>query len=379
MAGFECEFIEKPPKAFQWECPICLLVLREPYQATCCGKSFCKECIESVRKSGQDCPTCNNPRFEIFRNLGLEQPLCDFKVYCTHKSKGCEWTGELRELDNHLNSDPPADKSLQGCPYTLIKCPLSCAGCEKGVCRKDVKSHVNDNLLGHVMMQNAQMRSFEQQLQECHSQLQEHRSIITELKAQLEEGKRDKKHLEERMARLEAKSGNLDTPMVVSKPQAPGCLDTRITSTVKPVGAELIMANFDEYKRDNDSWHSPHFHTHPNGYKMCLHVFANGVGSRQGTHLTVYVCLMRGEFDEQLKWPFRGNISIRLVNQEEDKDNIVKTITFNESTPQIRCQRVKADEPPLGCGCNFLSLTELQPKYLKNDCIKLCIKKVEVF
>ena len=256
---------------------------------------------------------------------------------------------------------------------------MSCAGCEKGVCHKDVKLHVNDNLLGHVMMQNAQMRSFEQQLQECHSQLQEHRSIITELKAQLEEGKRDKEHLEERVARLEAKSGNLDTPMVVSKPQAPGCLDTRITSTVKPVGAEFIMADFDEYKRDNDSWFSPHFHTHPNGYKMCLRVFANGVGSRQGTHLTVYVCLMRGEFDEQLKWPFRGNISIRLVNQEEDQDNIVKTIKFTESISQIHCQRVKTGEPSSGCGCSFLPLTELQPKYLKNDCIKLCIKKVEVF
>ena len=371
MSGFECEFVEKPLKAFQSECPICLLVLREPYQATCCGKSFCKECIHRIKAANQACPTCNERYFTLFPNKGLQQSLHDFQVYCTHKSKGCEWTGELRELDNHLNSDPPADKSLQGCPYTLIKCPLSCAGCEKGVCRKDVKSHVNDNLLGHVMMQNAQMRSFEQQLQECHSQLQEHRSIITELQAQLEGVKRE--HLEERMARLEA-----NTAMVVSTPQAPGYLGTRITSTVKLVGEELIMENFDEYKRDNDSWHSPYFYTRPNGYKMCLRVDANGVASSRGTHLTVFVCLMRGEFDDQLKWPFRGNITIRLVNQE-DKDNILKTIRFTESVPQTRCQRVMTNEPSLGCGCSFLPLTELQPEYLKNDCIKLCIKKVEVF
>ena len=378
MSGFECKFVEKPPKAFQSECPICLLVLREPYQATCCGKSFCKECIHRIKAANRACPTCNEKDFTLFPNKGLQQSLHDIQVYCTHKSKGCEWTGELREFDNHLNSDPPADKSLQGCPYTLIKCPLSCAGCEKGVCRKDVKSHVNDNLLGHVMMQNAQMRSFEQQLQECHSQLQEHRSIITELKAELEEGKRDKKHLEERMARLEAKSGNLDTAIVVSKPQASGCLDTRITSTVKPVGDELIMAKFNEYKRDNDSWYSPPFYTHLNGYKMCLRVDANGIASARGTHLTVFVCLMRGEFDEQLKWPFRGNITIRLVNQE-DKDNILKTIRFTERLSQTHCQRVMTDEPSSGCGCSFLPLTELQPEYLKNDCIKLCIRRVEVF
>ena len=57
---------------------------------------------------------------------------------------------------------------------------------------------------------------------------------------------------------------------------------------------------------------------------------------------------MRGEFDDQLKWPFRGNITIRLVNQE-DKDNILKTIRFTEKTPQMRCQRVMTDEPSSGC------------------------------
>ena len=116
MAGFECDFVDKPPKAVQFECPICLLVLREPYQATCCGKSFCKECIEPLKANSQPCPTCSGTeRFALFHNLGLQQSLYDFHVSCTHKSQGCEWTGELRELDNHLNSDPPADKSLQGC------------------------------------------------------------------------------------------------------------------------------------------------------------------------------------------------------------------------------------------------------------------------
>jgi hypothetical protein len=33
---------------------------------------------------------------------------------------------------------------------------LSCAGCEKGVWRRDVKSHVGDKLLSHVLIQSAQ-------------------------------------------------------------------------------------------------------------------------------------------------------------------------------------------------------------------------------
>lgn len=44
--GFDCEFEEKPSKGVQSECPVCLLVLRKPYQVTCCGYGFCRVCIE---------------------------------------------------------------------------------------------------------------------------------------------------------------------------------------------------------------------------------------------------------------------------------------------------------------------------------------------
>ena len=211
--------MEQPPKAFpQFECPICLLVLREPYQATCCGKSFYKECIHRITAANQACPTCNEKDFTLFPNKGLQQSLSDFRVHCTHKSKGCEWTGELRELDNHLNSDPPAEKSLEGCPYTLIKCPLDCVGCEKRVCRKDSKSHVNDKLLSHVMMQNSRIKSLEQSL--------------AQVIAKLEKIEADKEHLEQYMkaniSKLEAKSHELDCkmkevhqmPVVISNPRS---------------------------------------------------------------------------------------------------------------------------------------------------------------
>ena len=45
--GFECEFVEDPPQWLQTECPICLQILPEPYQVTCCGKSFCRQCMYS--------------------------------------------------------------------------------------------------------------------------------------------------------------------------------------------------------------------------------------------------------------------------------------------------------------------------------------------
>ena len=391
--GFECDFVEKPPTTFpQSECPICLLVLKEPYQATCCGKSFCKRCIHRIKAANQACPTCNEKNFDLFPNKGLKQSLYDFQVYCTHKSKGCEWIGELRELDNHLNSDPPADKSLQGCPYTLVNCPLSCAGCGNGVYRKDAKSYADDKLLGHVMIQSAQIKdviaklarleaaceqgmtklntTFEQRMTNLEAAFEQR---MTKLEVAFQQG----------MTKLENKISELDGMMVASKPQPvgqPQQSDGRVTGICKPVVAEFTMTNFEEHKRDGDIWYSPHFYTHPNGYKMCLRIDANGTGSGRGTHLSVFVCLMRGEFDDRLKWPFRGNISIKLANQEEDKDHIVKTVRFTVTVQPFYCQRVMKDKPSLGYGCGqFLPFTKLQPKYLRNDCIKLCIKEVELF
>ena len=56
----------------------------------------------------------------------------------------------------------------------------------------------------------------------------------------------------------------------------------------------------------------PPFFTHPHGYKMCIHVYPNGIGNGEGTHVSVFTCLMQGPYDDQLKWPFRGEEPSRL-------------------------------------------------------------------
>ena len=74
-------------------------------------------------------------------NKGQKQSLYDVEVYCSHKSKGCEWRGELKELDKYLISEPPADKSLEACMSIhsdQLTVPWAeCAGCERRVCHKD--------------------------------------------------------------------------------------------------------------------------------------------------------------------------------------------------------------------------------------------------
>ena len=386
--GYGCEFIEKPPKGVQSECPICLLVLREPYQATCCGKSFCKECIERVQLNNLPCPTCNEvEKFKLFHNLGLQQSLYDIHVNCTHSSKGCEWTGELRELNSHLNSNPLADKPLTGCPFTIIECPLNCAGCEKGIHRKDMKSHLKDNIVSLVTSQTFQIKSLEQEsctlkdkLHELEQYLEEH---VTELERKVGELDTNNKQLEEEIKHMKTKqpvalhSGQspLDTGHI-SLPQH----DTCLTGTFKPIGGEFTMTDFDEYRRDDDVWYSSHFYTHPRGYKMCLRVDANGNGSSKGKHLSVFIHIMQGEFDDRLKWPLKGSFTIQLLNQEEDSSHHTKIANCTEHSAAHAGRVTQGYRSlfPLGF-LNFISHPELLPNYLKNDCLKFRIKKIVLF
>ena len=51
---------------------------------------------------------------------------------------------------------------------------------------------------------------------------------------------------------------------------------------------------------------------------MCLAVYANGTGAGAGIHVSISLLLMRGEFDEQLKWPMgRGKVDIKMLHQKQ--------------------------------------------------------------
>ncbi len=120
VVGYECEFVSQPPS--RSDCPICLLVFREPHQATCCGKIFCKACIYKLKNTKHPCPTCKTEDFSCYPDKGLQQELYSSRVYCPKKSQSCDWEGELIELDKHLDADDKDPGNLERCKYVLVNC-----------------------------------------------------------------------------------------------------------------------------------------------------------------------------------------------------------------------------------------------------------------
>ena len=142
QGGYSCEFVKLPPREVQVECPVCLQILHEPYLVSCCGYSFCKVCIKQAQTRNKSCPTCKEG-FTVFPNKGLQRILNSFNVQCSNKKDGCTWTGELGDLDNHLNLHPQPERLMDGCVFTTVKC-MHCSDAFK---RTKIKAHQKEQCL----------------------------------------------------------------------------------------------------------------------------------------------------------------------------------------------------------------------------------------
>uniref|UniRef100_A0A1X7TZF9 RING-type domain-containing protein n=1 Tax=Amphimedon queenslandica TaxID=400682 RepID=A0A1X7TZF9_AMPQE len=100
--GYDCDLIEEPPDDLI--CPICLLPPRKPHLISCCGRKLCHSCVDRVKQAGQPCPCCREEEYIIVKDKMVERQVLDLKVYCKNKSKGCHWSGELRDLEKHTES-----------------------------------------------------------------------------------------------------------------------------------------------------------------------------------------------------------------------------------------------------------------------------------
>ena len=102
----------------KYHCNICSKVLRDARLTVCCGQHYCDSCLKqwsASRNLKKKCPHCLQENFQSFLNKAIIREINEFRVKCTHHQKGCDWVGELCNLEKHINSD-------DGCGYTLVKC-----------------------------------------------------------------------------------------------------------------------------------------------------------------------------------------------------------------------------------------------------------------
>uniref|UniRef100_A0A1X7USB0 RING-type domain-containing protein n=1 Tax=Amphimedon queenslandica TaxID=400682 RepID=A0A1X7USB0_AMPQE len=104
----DLSFVEELPQHVDIDCPICLYILKDPHQVTCCGNNFCENCIKR----------CKNNSYQSFPDKKCLRVINGLAVKCSNQKKGCQWKGSLKDLFIHLNEGEKEGE----CQYEEIKC-----------------------------------------------------------------------------------------------------------------------------------------------------------------------------------------------------------------------------------------------------------------
>ena len=434
--GKEFTFLDAPVRLLEeLKCPICLEILFEPV-VTGCKHLFCEKCVK-VRK--QSCPTCRKWVSETVPDVGIARVLKAFKVKCLYSSEGCEWQGELGDAEEHLKNcqykKPECPNGCGGkmnlelleehcrelCPNRSFKCPhcgkvgmfeyittthnaicgdfpLLCpAGCgdkERKRKRKNMQSHLSTECPEEYV--SCKYATFGCDTAVRRREKESHFSDDTF---------HFKKSMESQIAMFQSlgtlfQSSTYTRPDVASLPLSfrPWLQNT---PTCYPRPPWVVKLEGFEEKRLHELWYSEPVYSHFGGYKMRLCIYpqndefndgddeGEGEGEDDDTGeaccVSVYACLMKGDNDDNLKFPFKGHIVVSLLNQLKDQNHHTQQLWRPEQDiPESISGRVTTVDNNNGWGSlwfvmhNDLALCPASNhQYLKNNSLFFRIEKFE--
>ncbi|XP_025028052.1 TNF receptor-associated factor 1 [Python bivittatus] len=110
-----------------------------------------------------------------------------------------------------------------------------------------------------------------------------------------------------------------------------------------------------------NSFQSPAFYTSRYGYKLCMRIYLNGEGRGRGTHISLFIVLLKGDYDALLPWPFTHKITFMLLSQDNG-DHLVTALHPDPTSASF--QRPGTDMNEANGFARFVPLAKLQsPKY----------------
>ncbi len=326
----------------------------------------------------------------MYINIGARQ-IKSLKVKCSNLVNGCHWVGDLGSLDAHL----------QSCDYALLPCTNQCKKTLSNdqivkILKKKLEDHLTNDCprrqykCPHCQETGEHQERTTTHLETCpkvevpcpndgckdkipRCDVKAHRSRCeyepvsckyTEVGCEVRLLRKDlKKHEEDAQLHL-----RVTTEAVLELKK----MNSHLLKSTSIVPRAIRLTNYLKHKTEKDQFYSPPFYTSYTGYKMCLRVDANGNGAGVGTHVSVFACLIKGDNDDSLSWPFTGTVTIELLNQLEDKKHHKRTTTFPANNKASR--RVVGSERGGGYGWpEFISHTDLDynanknTRYLKDD------------
>ena len=149
---------------------MCKCVAKEPQQLKCtCGAFYCKSCLARITSTSamhkSDCPVkYKNESLDHFPDHKSNERLQKLMVKCTKSGQGCDWTGQLKDLNDHRSHQ---------CPKEKIPCTLSEVGCETSLLRENLGNHIAQKQMQHFEFVVKSTLRLKQELATTREELQE--------------------------------------------------------------------------------------------------------------------------------------------------------------------------------------------------------------
>lgn len=395
-------------------CPICHQIVFEPRQ-TNCGHLYCRKCLDDCSKA--QCPVCRQ-EYKANEDHYNRRRVNGLKVKCKYQANGCTWVGDLGDFAVHLerckvtcphcsvevrsallsahvsmrcpkrpivcsfcnahlsynaNRENRLRQHYLRCPSFTHKCPNKCGGAyslrvlEQHIAKDcpEVVSLCTYSAYGcSVKVKRVDMPDH------LVSRKDEHMQMVLEVTTQLADAYRSlSAKLESAEAfDLTASKGLLSADSVVR----PWLYNSAPFATPPWV---CRMDNFNGEMETRKACYGPPIHYL--GYRFCLRVDANGIWNGKGKdgHVSVFVCMMRGEFDDSLPWPFLADVTVHLLNQVEDKGHYTKVLCAHSRNKQVTGKERSAE----GFGMPmFVAHSKLTSQYLRHNCLFFAIESVKL-
>ena len=386
IGGYRCEFVGPVPEELL--CKSCKLVPKKLFTTDCCEEHFCQACINPVLKDKKPCPNCGEADFSTFFIKGAQKKILALQVHCAMKQRGCEWVGQLEQLDAHLDTD---------CQYVDVENEVEM----KEALKKQEEKHQQnleekDQQIRELQESHKQVQ---QQLQEKDAELKQELQkkdeamkalkddLNQELKKRNDELKQElTKRDDELKLKLEEKEQQVreSAAEVTALKKQLQETDQKFSKDINALNIaagvppyHLTVVNYAELKGQDTRWDSECFYTHPGGYQCCIGVRPNGWREGRGTHVAVELRSAAGRFDGTLPWPAKATFTLQLLNQYRDQDHVTVTKTFEWWKPSgYHCigffSRTFVRHAELGWNA------ETQTKYLHDDSLRFRMAKIEL-
>ena len=216
-----------------------------------------------------ECPHCGEKG--TFTSITEDHDkVCEKKIVaCPNKGSGCSLSTEQGRIKEHVSSD---------CKFAEVACVYESLGCGLRMLRKDIVEHQENEDKAHLHLM---FKSFSLLKEQHETLLAQHDMLLEQHDTLLEQH--------------------------------------RAPSEGEAVIFQLL--GYTSKKKKGEGLSAKPFYSHPGGYKMLLLIYLNGFKAAEGSHVSVFIALSEGRYDDQLLWPFLGTVTVELLNQLEDKNH----------------------------------------------------------